>query len=132
MLWHLFQQIDWVFLPNKEADTNRKYPIYLKKLWQGDRAWSTRKTVIGWELDTIYHLLCLPPTRRDKVASTLAAIPLEAHTTSLIKWRKLLGIMRSITPAVAGSRGMFTLVQHALKKASGPRVQLTTDVHDEL
>ena len=61
---HLFHQIDRIFCPNKEADTNRNYPISLKKLGQGDGAWSARKTVLGWDLDTISHLLHLPPRQQ--------------------------------------------------------------------
>ena len=130
MLRHLFHQIDPVFRPNEEADTNQKYPIYLKKLGQGDGACSTQNTVLGWDLDTIDHLLCLPPRQQEKVAAALAAILRKARTTSLRKWRKLLGLLRSITPAVDGSRGVFTRVHHALKRAVGRHVQLTTDVHD--
>ena len=36
MLWRLLHQVDWVFLPKKEADTNRKDPISLNNLIQGD------------------------------------------------------------------------------------------------
>ena len=122
ILQHLFHQIDRVFCANEEADTNIKYPISLWKLGQVDGAWSTQKTVLGWDLHTIAHLLRLPPTRRDKVAAALAAIPREAQNNSLCKWRKLLGLLRSITPAVNGSRGMFTRLQHALKRASGRHV----------
>ena len=132
ILSHLFHQIDRVFCPNKEAGYNRKYPISLKKLGQGDGAWSTRKTVLGWDLDTTAHLIRIPPTRQDKVTADLTAIPREAHTTSLHNWYKLLGLLRSITLAVAVSRGMFTRVQHALKQAAGRHVQLTTDVHDKI
>ena len=64
--------------------------------------------VLGWDLDTIDYLLRLSPRQQEKVAATLADIPRKVHTNSLRKWRKLLGLMRSITPAVAGSRGMFT------------------------
>ena len=88
--------------------------------------------MIGWDLDTIAHLLRLPPTCWDKVASALVAIPREAHTTSLRKWHKLLGLLRSITLAVTGSRRMLTQVQHALKRAAERHVQLTMDMHDEL
>ena len=108
ILQHLFHQIDRVFCANEEADTNIKYPISLWKLGQVDGAWSTQKTVLGWDLHTIAHLLRLPPTRRDKVAAALSAIPQEAQNNSLCKWRKLLGLLRSISPAVNGSRGMFT------------------------
>ena len=47
MLWHLFHQIDRVFRPNKEVETNCKDPIYRKNLGQGDGAWSTQKIVLG-------------------------------------------------------------------------------------
>ena len=67
----------------------------------------------------------------------MAAIPRKAHFTSLHKWRKvlgilrrLLGLLRSITPAVTESRGMFTWVKHALKRATGRHAQLTVDVHN--
>ena len=119
MLCHLFHQINLVFRPNEEADTNRKYATSLKKLGQGDGAWYTWKTVLGWYLDTIYHLLRLPPRRQDNVAAALADIPRKVRTTSLHKWRKLLGLLCSIIPAVTGLRGMFTRVQHALKRARG-------------
>ena len=62
----------------------------------------------------------------------MAAIPRKAHSSSLRKWRKLLGLLRSITPAVSGSRGMFTRVQHSLKRVTGRHVQLTAYVHDDL
>ena len=48
MLCHLFNQIDRLLRPNEEEDTNLKEAIYLMKLGQGDGAWSTRKTVLGW------------------------------------------------------------------------------------
>ena len=66
------------------------------------------------------------------MAAALAVIPGKVCTTSLRKWRKLLGILCSITPAFAGSRVMFTRVQHDLKIAAGRHVQLTTDVQYEL
>ena len=85
MLCQLFNQIDRVFRPNKEAETNRKEAISIKKLGQGDGAWSTCITVLGGDLYTISHLLHLPPRRQDKVAAALAAILRKARTTSLHK-----------------------------------------------
>ena len=72
-------------------------------------------TVLGWDLYMIAHLLRLPHRRQEKVTATLDAIPR----------RKLLGLLLSITQAVAGLRGMFTWT-------TGRHVQLTSDVHDEL
>ena len=64
MLRHFFHQIDRVFRPKEKAETNCKYPIFLKKLGKGHGEWSTRKTVIGWYLYTISHLLRLPPRQQ--------------------------------------------------------------------
>ena len=61
MLCYLFHQIDWFFRPNKDSDTDRKDPISQKKLGQEDGAWSTQKTFLGWDTNTIYHLLILTP-----------------------------------------------------------------------
>ena len=132
MLCHLFHQINRVFCPNEESETDRKYPISRKNLGQEDGAWSTRTTVLGWDINMIAHLLRLPPRRKEKVVTSLAAIPRKAHSKSLSKWRKLLGILRSITLAVAGSMGIFTLVQHAHKRSTWRHVQLTSEVHYEL
>ena len=104
----------------------------LKNLGQGDGAWYTQKTVLRWGLGTISRLLLLPPRIQDKLAAALASIPRKAHTTSLSKWSNLLGILRSITPSVSGLIGMFTRVQHVLKRAVVKHVQLTTDKHNDL
>ena len=64
--------------------------------------------------------------------AALAAIPRKARTTSLRKWRKVMGMLRIITPVVYVSRGMFTRVQYDLKRVEGRQVQLTTDVHNKL
>ena len=80
----------------------------------------------------IAHMLCLPPRQQEKVDAALAAIPRKAHSTSLRKFRNLLGMLHSITPDVSGLRVMFKHVQHALKRATGRHVQLTADVHNDL
>ena len=132
IIWHLFHHINRVFRPNKESDTYRKDSISQKKLGQGDGARSTRKKVLGWDLNMFSHLLRLPPRQQEKVEAALAAITRKAHSTSLPKWRKLLGLLLSITLAVSGSRGMFTQVQHTLKRATGRHVQLISDVQNDL
>ena len=108
MLRHLFHQINRVLRPNEEGYTNCKDPIPLKKLGQVNGAWSTRKTVLRWDLETISHLLRLPPRQQIKVLAALPVISRKARTTSLRKWRKLLGLLCSITPDVAVLRDMFT------------------------
>ena len=43
MLRNLFHTIDCVLHPNKTADVNCKYPIYLKKFQKGDAACLKKK-----------------------------------------------------------------------------------------
>ena len=78
---------------------------------KGDGAWSTRKKVLGWDLDTIAHLLHLPPRRQEKVEAALAATPRMAHTTSLRNWSKILGLLQNLTPDVSGSRAFLNARQ---------------------
>ena len=80
----------------------------MKKLGQGYGAWSTRKTLLGWNLGTVSHLLHPPSRQQAKLEAALAAIPRTSHTTLLHKCRNLLGLLNRITPDVARSRGMFT------------------------
>ena len=108
MLRHLFRSIDTVFWPNAATDVLRKDLISTKNLGQGDAAWSTKKTVLGWELNTKEHHLRLTPKRELKVRAALNVIPTKARQVSLRKRRHLLGLLRSITPAIAGAHGMFT------------------------
>ena len=95
-------------------------------------SWSTQKTVLGWDLNTVAQFICLPPKHHSKVHAFLEATPQATHNTLLRKRRKLLGMLCSITPAVYRGQGVFIFVQHALTKASCRHVHLTSDVHDEL
>ena len=67
LLRRLFHKIDRLFRLNEDAGTDRKEPISLNKLGQEDGACSSRKIVLGWNLDTVAHLLRLLPRRQDKV-----------------------------------------------------------------
>ena len=89
MLRHVFHQIDWVFRCNKEAGTNRKEPIYIENMGQGYGAWSTQKTVLSWDLDTISHLLRLPPSRikwRSHLRPSLGRRALPPCTSATNSW----------------------------------------------
>ena len=101
MLRHLFSQIEKLFRPNDATYTERKEPILFKKLGQGSGAWSTQKTLLRWNLDTVAQLLCLSPNWKAKVQAALGGIPKMSHTASLRKCSKLLGLLQSIAPAVA-------------------------------
>ena len=81
MLCHLFHHIDRFIRSKKDVDTDRKDSISKKKLGQGYGAWSTRNTFLGWDLDTIAHLLRLTPRQQEKVTVALEAIHSKAHST---------------------------------------------------
>ena len=100
-----------------------------------------RRSFLGGNWKLLPTCCAPPPRRHEKVEAAFEAIHRKARTTSLRKWckwckgcmwRNLLGLLHSTTPVIYGSRGMFTRVQHALKRVEGRHVQLTTDVHDEL
>ena len=50
----------------------------------------------------------------------------------LRKCQNLLGLLRIITQEVAGSKGVFTRLQHALTQAHGRKVHLLAAVHKKL
>ena len=132
MLRHLFRGIDEVFRLNVYINGLRKEPISTKNTSQGDAAQSTKKTVLGWYLNILEHHLRLTTKRPRKVRRALDEIPAAAHQVSLRKWWHLLGLLCSVTPAVARLQGMFTRLHNALQQARVRRVQLFPTVHDEL
>ena len=59
----LFECLDSVFRPLAASDNlRRKEPNSTKKLAKGDGAWTTRKVMLGWVLDTVRRTIELPPT----------------------------------------------------------------------
>ena len=132
MLRHLFRSINTVFRTNKAIDWLRKEPISTKNLSQGGVAWSTKKMVLGWELDMKEYHLRFTSKRESKVCATLDAITAAAHQVSLRKWWHHFGLLQTITPAVAGAHGTITCLQHALRQACGRQLPLSTASHNEL
>ena len=72
MLCHLFWIINTFFQTNISRDRLLKEPISTKKLGQGDAAWLTKKTVMGWEINTKEHHLRLTLKRKLKVRAVVA------------------------------------------------------------
>ena len=62
----------------------------------------------------------------------LDAFPTAVYQVFFCKWKNLLGLLRSITPAVAGAHGMFTRLKHALRQVCGRWVHLSPAVQDNL
>ena len=132
MTRHLFRAIDEIFRPNDQDDIAREESISLKKLRKGDAAWSTMKVILGWAIDTAKQVLTLPEDRKSSLLALLDTVPPIASRCSRRRWHKLLGTLRSTVPAIVGAAGMFTRLQHALKKANGQRINLTPPVKEEL
>jgi hypothetical protein len=113
-------------------DEHRKEPASTKKLKQGDACWGTRKLVLGWIIDTILLTLELPQHRKDRLQTILQEVPRSQKRTSIKKWQQIVGEFRSMAIAIPGSRGLFSLLQEALRHQSDGRIRLSRGVHDTL
>ena len=78
------------------------------------------------------QVLTLPDNRKTNLLAMLKTIHPSASQCSWRRWHKILGTLRITFPAIEGTAGMFTRLQHALKTAKGHRINLSTPVHKEL
>ena len=129
----LLHSIDKVFRPNDFYDSHhRREPISLKKLRQGDSSWNTTKQILGWTINTIAMTISLPPHRVQRLHDLLTSIPPQQKRTSVKKWHKLLGELRSMSLALPGSRNLFSAMQLALSLKTKSRINLSKGVHSAL
>jgi hypothetical protein len=129
----LMHAIDDVFRPISDGDSEfRREPVSMKKLLKGDCSWSTTKQVLGWIVDTVNMTIHLPPHRVERLAEILNSIPRRQKRTSVKKWHKVLGELRSMSIALPGSRNMFGRLQKALSFQHKSRVTLNKGVHQAL
>jgi hypothetical protein len=129
----LMHAIDVVFRPLSPSDkSTRREPISVKKLMKGDCSWSTIKTVLGWVIDTVSMTIHLPPHRIERLGEILSQIPRSQKRTSVKKWHRLLGELRSMSLALPGARHLFSHMQHALTTKSKGRIALRKGVHDAI
>ena len=120
---------DAVFEPLSPQDPpHRKEPASVKKMLHGDACWATTKRIVGWDLDTVAGTLHLPPYRLERLHELLDTISPPKKRVSVKTWHKLLGELRSMSPALPGSRGLFSILQAALSKADRNRVRITPQV----
>lgn len=63
------------------------------------------------KLDTVNMTVTLPPHRVERLAEILASIPLDQKRTSVRKWHKVLGELRSMSLALPGARHLFSHMQ---------------------
>ena len=67
MMRHLLHTIEHIFSPNELVTTDLKDPISLKNMKKRDSEWSTRKVVLGWDIDIATQFLHLPEMQAAKV-----------------------------------------------------------------
>jgi len=129
----LFHNLDKIFRPLARGESGfRQEPASVKKLKKGDAAWSTRKQVLGWILNTAKLTLELPSHRRTRLLEILQGVTVDMKRCGVKRWRKILGELRSMMIAIPGSRGLFSVLQYALKynaKGKAHRVRLSQSVH---
>jgi hypothetical protein len=88
-----------------EDGQHRQEPASVKKVLKYDATWATRKTVLGWVLDTVTKTIQLPPHRVERLHTILAGIPTNQRRMSTKKWQQVIGELRSMALAVPGSLG---------------------------
>ena len=131
----LMHAIDDIFRPLASDDpSTRKQPISVKKLRAGDAAWSTQKEVLGWLVDTQAMTLRLTQRRLQRLRTTLEQdFPRTRKRASVTDYHKLLGELRSLAIALPGARGLFSVLQEALRHTQpDSRLRLTEDIHNIL
>jgi hypothetical protein len=129
----LLHAIDDVLRRLDDKDSpHRRQPVSVKKLLKGDCSWSTIKLVLGWIVDTVNLTIHLPDHRIHRLWEILNSIPRGQKRTSVKKWHKVLGELRSMGVALPGSRNMFGRLQNALSLSSKTRVSLKKGVHQAL
>jgi len=103
-------------------------PISDKKQGLGNGFLNPRKLTLGWLIDALKKTLELPLHRQQCVLSLLAKF-LSRKRCTLLCWQKLLGELRFVSPGVAGSRGLFGILQVPLVRKTKGRIRITQHIH---
>lgn len=123
--------IEEVLRPLSDSDSpHRKEPASVKKRLKGDACWSTRKRILGWDMDTDSLSLHLPPHRLDWLREVLSWLLPPRKQLSIARWHKVLGELRSMSPALPGTRGLFSVLQAALQHTERHRERITRRIYD--
>jgi hypothetical protein len=126
LLNKLLHSIDTVF--HDPPNTLRRHVISLKKIDAGDAAFTTTKRFLGWDINTEAMTLALPSHCLEALTKLISSF-LAQKRTSLSKWRRLLGTLRSTSPALYAASHYFSILQSALTTASAGRIRITPLTH---
>jgi hypothetical protein len=122
--------IDAVFRPVEMGDPDtRKEPASVKKMCKGDASWATYKTILGWDVDSVAQTLNLPAHRLARLREVLTWLEPPRKRLAIRRWHRLLGELRSMSPALPGTRGLFSVPQEALSRGNKHRVRLNQHVY---
>jgi hypothetical protein len=128
----LLHTLDEVLQPADPSIPAQKEPASLKKLGKGDGVWETRKTMLGWILDTIRRTIKLPHHRAQRLHDIFAELA-GHHHVSAKQWHKVLGELRSMALAVPGARGLFSALQTGLQQREAHhRIRITAPIRHQL
>ena len=131
LMRHALTAIDQVLRPVDARDpAHRKEPTSVKKLLQGDAAWSTQKRMLGWDIDTVRGTLALPQHRIDRLLEILDRVQPPRKRLPTSEWHQILGELRSMSAGLPGSRGLFSVLQATLSRGDKHRVRLSRHVFD--
>ena len=122
------------FTPGAEAPLpTRAEPQSEKKFQKGDACWTTYKTVLGWNIDTVRGTIELPEHRKNRLRAVLQEVSHRRRITQKHA-QTLLGELRSMAIGIPGSAGLFSLLQQALTTAlhKKNRVKLDQPTRDHI
>ena len=110
----LFHALDKIFRPLDANDTPfQQEPVSLKKCKNGDTRWSTTKIILGWFLDTIAKTISLPEHCVQQLHEILSSVSPNQRWIATKAWHKIVSEFRSMSIALPGCAGLFSVLQEA-------------------
>ena len=110
----LFQALDKIFRPLDAGDTPfQQEPVSLTKWKNGDTQWSATKVILGGFLDTITKTISLPEHRAQRLHEILSSVTPYQRWIATKAWHKIVGELRSMSIALPGCAGLFSVLQEA-------------------
>ena len=132
MFHNIFSSIEKVLRPYDPDNTHHKESTSFNKLHQGDTEWSTRKVILGCDLENSNQLFNIPQNRIENFAMALNNFKPNPLRNSIKRWCHLLRSLRRMITTDTSAKGMFTWIQHTLKQYQGNIKHLSTHLHNEL
>jgi hypothetical protein len=129
---HIMHAIDQVLSPRAPSGPiARQEAMSEKKMRQGDAAWETRKTILGWIVDTVAETLELPPHRLLRAQALFNDLK-NRRRVAESRWHKVLGELRSMVLAIPGGSGLFSILQTGFRHSEKNRIRLDQPMRDQL